>query len=124
MITVKQLELEVRRLANENPDYIYKFPANTTTCRYIDHATNTGSCLFGQALVNLGVPTEEFGMFEGRGITTLYGGLVARGLLEPTPPTEYVEWFAGVQMGQDTGNPWGTAVANADEYTELPEAVN
>lgn len=114
-ITLDLVEAEVRRLAAAKPDYIYKKPvivsesdlgpwASYASCLYIDPNTNKGSCIFGQALSNLGFtfrPSHE-------------GGSVYNILREAIPGVSVPQWFTVVQRHQDGGQPWAVAVALAD----------
>lgn len=68
---IKQADLvrEVKRLVAENPDFVYMnggaYDSNedVPTCSYVTGDNGQG-CIFGQALINLGVDKEELSYWE------------------------------------------------------------
>jgi predicted aconitase with swiveling domain len=111
---------EARRLAAESPDFVYTpplvwaagvDPLDGKICRYVHEGK--GSCIFGQALVNLGYldpTTTDLEDVEGHSITTV----VLR--MEIEIPDVQRLWADEVQNRQDTGATWANAVAIADDY--------
>lgn len=107
-IDLGQLEAEVRRLAAENPNYRYP---HTNGCVYVERGPGgglCGSCLFGVALINLGVDPQELDLGDHVAIALL---LDRNGFAGPQ-----IEWFQAVQNFQDDRRPWGEAVRLADTY--------
>lgn len=116
-ITDSDLVGEIRRLAGENPDYVYP----DAYCRYVKEGE--GSCLVGQALINLGVPVNWFldhssdyndlrnaGTFSE--IRDLVPGLKVSDLV--------TDWVDTAQSSQDDQTPWAEAVEGADQcYPEV-----
>jgi hypothetical protein len=118
-ITFEQLETEVRRLATEQPDYIYPANANggkipsrinpgdTTPCPpcvYTQHQDKP-PCIFGQALLNLGVPAEQL-----HDQYTSIRGLL--GVLGIEATRDQYLWASAVQESQDAMTPWGLAIGS------------
>ncbi|WP_040828969.1 hypothetical protein [Nocardia jiangxiensis] len=107
-IDLDDLEDEIRRLAAETPEYVYP----DASCVYVKRKLSgglCGSCLFGVALINLGVDPEQLDVGSDTSITAL---LADHGF-EKTPQ---IEWFQTVQNLQDDCYPWGRAVKMADPY--------
>jgi hypothetical protein len=109
-ITFSQIETEIRRLAAEKPDFIYKVPEGRGSCVYLPDDKQAG-CIFGQAFIALGivVPTHE----NSVGIGTLFA---ESGLFTP----DQILWLSRVQGAQDVTIPWGQAVKDADERKPAP----
>lgn len=105
VVTAEQIIAEVRRLAAEQPDFIYEKPAGSTFCLY-KHGDGPG-CIMGQALNNLGVEVDEF--------TT---GTIGSVLIEKGIKTTrgQGDWLRDVQAQQDTRHTWAQSVADADEW--------
>lgn len=108
--TIEQVIAEVRRLADEKPDFVYPRPPGGS-CKYTPDNEQPG-CIFGQALSALG---WRFALpeIEGHGIA----GALQR-LNIDTPPRQ-TRWCAEVQIAQDGGQPWGEAVQLADAKRPL-----
>ena len=108
-ITEQDIINEVRRLAADNPDYIYVSPGGSeySSCVYIHDGK--GSCIVGRALVNNGFDPEKVSQHEG---LTADEMLVALGIKEETDFEQV--WLDRVQTLQDSGTPWADAVEEAD----------
>lgn len=109
---LKDVITKVRELAAANPDYVYKMP-DTGYCQYTFNGQ--GSCIVGQAYLELGVPVErveswDFGS-EGRPLGA--DQLVEREYDDYSLTDK--EWLDNVQGFQDADKPWGEAVRKADE---------
>lgn len=112
---------EVRRLAAENPDFVYAPPmalylngewAKGDACKYVHDGR--GSCIFGQAMMNTGdITADVIEPLEGGGICDVCDTLQL-GLRD-----EEMAWARIVQQAQDVGIPWGDAIAEADQLMEL-----
>ncbi|QDM55932.1 hypothetical protein SEA_TRAX_45 [Gordonia phage Trax] len=115
--TFEKFVAEVRRLANENPNFIYKprtVPGRQITCHYVNEDRTGGDCLIGQALFNTGMRTiEQLDEVEGRGAAT-----VLRRYFDA--PSALQRWATEVQGAQDDGVAWGEAVRRVDaRHAEL-----
>ncbi|MGW1739993.1 hypothetical protein ACWCPQ_14405 [Nocardia sp. NPDC001965] len=117
-ITDQTLVAEVRRLAAENPNFVYQKPEGSIFCVYVEQDSDgnkVGSCILGQAMINLGVPAEKLvgsGGFAGLALDLLDMEI-----------SEKVRWWAvAVQGKQDKEIPWGRAVEIADEEEPLVAA--
>ena len=101
--TFKELENEVRKLAKENPDYVYP---RVRKCMYNPDKEQPG-CIFGQALARLGIS----GLPEGNTISTLIE-------VRKVSITEFTDrdlaWARDVQIAQDSGKTWSLAIKRAD----------
>lgn len=119
-ITWPQLEAEVRRLATERPWNKYG-QDGSGRCAYAAGVCSDGSigCIFGQALRACGVNPIEFdsGSEQGQPMD-IAGVLEELGLVSGL--TRKVMWANEVQGLQDAGEPWGNALAQADECYQLP----
>ncbi|RAV17550.1 hypothetical protein DQP57_00565 [Mycobacterium colombiense] len=95
---------ETRKVAAEYPDFIFK-----DICRYVNDGKP--GCIVGHALWNLGMVDETT---EGKGFNDdgIWG--LDKYLNLNLDPYEYT-WLRAAQDEQDTGAPWGKAVAAADE---------
>lgn len=119
-ITWEELEPEVRRLAAENPDYRYPMMRGNDgpACFYtLLPSGNTGQavCIFGRALMNLGVPQDELFPYEGAPVHSL--------LCHSSFDLEdRSSWIQLVQDQQDTRFTWSDAVADADTNYPLEDS--
>jgi hypothetical protein len=88
-----ELAREAYELTLSHPDFIYQPPplGDDIACVYVHDGE--GSCLFGQAFVNLGVDPEELLGINVLGIDNL---------IDAEDDT-----FADVQGAQDVGVAWG-----------------
>ncbi|TDB90885.1 hypothetical protein E1264_03400 [Actinomadura sp. KC216] len=107
-LTFKQIENEVRRLAAENPDFVYESYHGSCFYNPTERAGKQyGACIFGQAFTNLGTPVPD-------GIDEDYIGSVLPNMGIETTLDQY-EWAGTVQYQQDQGCAWALAVALADD---------
>lgn len=118
MITAfEQVEAAVRDIAKEFPDFVYKRPEDSHFCLYVhrqaDETLEPG-CIFGRALIRLGV--NPGALLVGKGIIGLLQDL---GI--PTS-NEQATWAHAVQSKQDRGTPWARAVQEADAVTSRTDA--
>ena len=115
-VTYEDVEHEVRRLAAERPDHVYKSPYDYITeedgefvpgaCRY-QHGKGIPGCIFGHAFLNLELPLTD----EDEG-TTAYEVLESMGF---ALSDSQALWTGDVQDKQDSGFTWADAVRAADE---------
>ncbi|AWN04365.1 hypothetical protein PBI_GRAYSON_21 [Rhodococcus phage Grayson] len=117
MISKVDLKEEVLRLAAEKPDFIYESDPNAEeSCAYLawDDDKAYGSCIMGQALMNLGVDPVELSKYEGSDISA-----VVSALNDNEPPHYHRDpfdfWLSYVQGRQDAGYTWSKAVEFANE---------
>jgi hypothetical protein len=120
-ISDEALVAEVRRLAAESPDFVYRRPgrdrASGPECFYVhktEDGEQVGGCLIGQALINLGVPIDEVAELDTLDIGGAEDVLPQFGI-----HTHEAVWAGWVQHYQDTGDRWGVAVMKADERVGL-----
>ena len=117
-VDLKALRNEVTRLATENPEHVYEkqpYGDGHFGCLYVIErgGEKVGSCIMGQALINLGVDPRELARYEHKGIDEL--------LVQVKPGTRYsqVAWFDEVQSSQDAGFSWKVAVERADGVKQV-----
>lgn len=114
-ITTQDLIDEVRKIAEEMPDFVYGSPS-TKGCSYFGREVEdpTGQCcIMGQAFKNLKVDTSQIDE-SPEGLSTV-GELIWGQVIPVTPLNEsQVEWLERVQALQDDGISWGEAVSIVD----------
>lgn len=119
-ITPTAMVQEVRRIAQENPDFNYL--SEYASCEYVDSATGEeltkdtpredveGRCILGRAYMNLGgdfrklLPVNN-DIFESISDIFFDGSSVDE---------DVVSWLSHVQVGQDMAGTWSEAVRYAD----------
>ena len=120
MISKVALKEEVLKLAAEKPDFIYESDPNAVEAfAYLvwDKDEATGSCIMGQALMNLGVNPLELSKYEGADISAVVG--ILNGGEEPQYHRDGLDyWLSYVQGRQDNGDTWSTAVEFADDMVK------
>ncbi|RYH63731.1 MAG: hypothetical protein EON54_07505 [Alcaligenaceae bacterium] len=124
----EQFVSTVRRLVREKPDFIYQLPeiwsdhlqdfVKSGSCMYVELDPESdklcGSCLLGQALLELGVDVNI--LYQGgdhKNNSQSFDHLAAE--LELPLRAQVIEWAATVQRYQDNNRPWGEALRLADE---------
>lgn len=108
---INTIKDEVVRLGTTYPDTVYKKPAGHHFCSYVWGATPSGKgCIFGQALQNLGFPSDRLEFVES--INDLLLSFYERQDPETLsfPDATLVSDFTTVQEFQDEGVPWGEAI--------------
>lgn len=100
------LVAEVRRLADEQPDFIYKQPSGSH-CSYRPQGGNDG-CIVGQALRRLGWEVPFL----------LDDGPIDDNIQEGRFPVDATRaearWLLSIQSWQDCGASWGKAIHYTD----------
>lgn len=103
MNTVDQINQEILRLCKEKPDHI-NLPVvvkvrNSTIQRCSYTSGPNGPCLFGQALINLGIkpPRDDKDISQMKDVDA--------------PP-----WWDWIQHRQDQGAAWGSLVEDIEKY--------
>lgn len=116
--TIEDVIREVIRLAGENKDHQYhgsEFSAPVPYslsggCSYL-HCDEKLPCIFGQALMNLGVPIEILRNNEKQGISTVFSRLY--GEYNQTVTLDTTRFCIEIQSQQDENYSWGTSVKKA-----------
>lgn len=112
-ITTQDLIDEVRKIAEEMPDFVYTTD-DVSGCSYFGREVGdpTGQCcIMGQAFKNLNVDTSKIN--ETPVLTV--GELIWGQVIPVTSLNEsQVEWLDHVQALQDEGSSWGEAVSIVD----------
>lgn len=110
--TVRDVAAEALRLAEADPEFVYVPPIqNSTVCQYV-HA-GVGSCLFGQALINVGIRTSWVSTMEGKPVSRLISAAVQEGLLSVEGDEEWAHRASLMRMAQrhqDQREIWGSTV--------------
>lgn len=121
MTTSKELIEEVRKIAKENPDFVYAKQEGRTTddnCSYFGRAIGdeTGTpCIVGQALKNLEVDTSTLKKYEEHNAGMAIGDVLEREILDVKYNNTELNWLNRVQFSQDIMGGWGEAVEYADK---------
>lgn len=110
--TFEDLEREVRALARANPDYVTGVDDRVgavvdVACTYVK-TDSSDSCIFGRALLALGVSESFLQCLEGENILN-----VLRVLGVPADAKQS-RWAAILQASQDVRKTWGWAMLHAD----------
>lgn len=121
IITSAQVVAEVRKLAEERPDFVYRSqPGSSPDCSYLgaympeEGEPYTGEgCIVGQALTRLGVDETALRTVEGQGAR---GALVDLGIQCSQVD---LDWLSEVQSYQDDHRSWRQSVLWASDETPL-----
>lgn len=104
-LTTKDVLAKITELVEAQPDFVYvksewRNVPNGNGCFYVEEDGKTGSCLFGQALIALGVPADLLAAWEFNNIS-----IVLRELDIENIDDDY-DLFDEVQSAQDDGYAW------------------
>lgn len=116
--TFEQLEAEVRRLAEEKPDFVYPYIEvdNTISC-YYRPINGRCACIFGRAYLNLGYEFPEAFEIE---TSSLSIASLLKLTMRVQPTEEQLMWAIDLQGQQDCGTyTWSECVAHADTHVKL-----
>ncbi|AWN04370.1 hypothetical protein PBI_GRAYSON_26 [Rhodococcus phage Grayson] len=117
-INPAQIRWEITRLAVLKPDFRY-FEANNLegweTCKYVDEETGEGSCIVGQALMNLGVSKDDLSYYEESGADYVIRDLLKLSEKDIEFNKNTLNWIREVQLQQDLDHTWAFAVHTANE---------
>lgn len=94
---------ETRKVAAERPDFVY--PGQ---CYYVEHGQP--GCILGHVLWNLGIIDEDFSRLDENGLS------IPRAFpkLGIEIDSDEFHWLSRVQHAQDSKQPWGEAIKEAD----------
>lgn len=113
--TVEDVYNEVVRLADVFQDFAYNNQPGRNDedlCGYAGHTVGTDdgqACIVGQALMNLGVPSDDLVW------CSLPADLLIYDLIGTPEDNMYSILLRGIQQEQDTGETWSDAVRLAHE---------
>lgn len=112
-ITVGDVNAELKRLMQENPDFIYRSVGGLNgSCQYTDGDNCTG-CIFGQALTNLGISEEDLKKVENQPIHSAWVDLG-----QPRLDEKMNLVWSDIQSEQDIGNKWGNLLVHIEKLTQ------
>ncbi|WP_020142340.1 hypothetical protein [Terracoccus sp. 273MFTsu3.1] len=120
MTTALQVAEKAIQLADQNPHFVYKSPLTgpVKDCLYVHEGK--GSCIFGQALLALGVADAEYlDKNKDLRIGTLLRRMADARLIAPIPTIDdqvLLTRMGSAQRAQDDGMEWGDAVATLREH--------
>lgn len=111
---------EVVRLGKENPDFVYNSPLKSGECVYV--SGGEGSCIVGQALINLGVDIDilkasDYALVE-LGDGDMASSVIDKVLDVEDDDSDLIYYIDDVQREQDQRTPWGAAIVNLSECLE------
>lgn len=107
MITIDNIIKETRKVAAENPDYVYPNKRGT----YVGCP-----CIFGVVLSNL-FPDKDLSEYDKPLGTTIDS--VLQDILGENLDKQKVRWCSYVQEYQDDEISWGQCVINADKKVKI-----
>lgn len=118
-ITAVDVARKAVELAEANPEFVYKSEGDR--CLYVhrddEGKPNGEGCLFGQALVGLGVDPERLKPCEGLEISVVLSNLgVDRDL-------DLVDAMDSTQSDQDCSTAWGEAIGHTKDALAELESV-
>lgn len=118
-ITMTGVIREIRRIASEQPEHVYRPPvACRIGCSYVDSANAPGTgCIVGQAVIALGLPVERLAEWENGHDET--SSTIMLPAMDIGGSRAELRWIRRVQSEQDQGKAWGEAVAIADQVEPL-----
>lgn len=119
MKTVQSVIDEIRKLASEEPDFIYteqEYASAAIGCSYlgasIDYPNEGKACIVGQALERLGVSREELKKLE---LSTASDAIMQSGFGATTAKERAgLDWINTMQSGQDNGMSWRNCLLSTD----------
>lgn len=121
MTNATQVIEEVRRLAAEQPDFVYGNQEGADVnedCSYFGCAigdTSGQACIVGQALANLDVDMTNLQRKEVKGFGPAIGEALESRVVAIPYTEEEQAWLGNVQYHQDRKEPWARAVELADK---------
>lgn len=116
MLNATDVVNEIRKVAAEQPDFIYN-EGGLAECMYTKNTDGSpGGCIVGRALMRLGVEEEDLVESDGQFASRVLSDLGISG------DRFVMLWIAEVQEVQDGGKTWAEAVQSADTY--YPVAAN
>lgn len=121
VVTTADVIAEVRKIAREDPDFVYGDGSNT--CSYFGPSlgvTNGSPCIIGKALHNLEVDTSILFKREAVSYSDRIGFVLKEGFVPVVSKVNSERiWLNRVQNQQDFGKSWSEAVVLADQEVEL-----
>lgn len=121
MTTATQVIEEVRRLAEEQPDFVYSKQEGANAnedCSYFGCfiGNTTGqACIVGQALAKLSVDMSDLKREEDKGFGMGIAEALVGGVVDIPYTEREAKWLGDVQNHQDLGESWAQAVVLADK---------
>lgn len=109
-MNIEQVIDKAIELAEARPDHIYQQPPGTQTCSYVPQPEAPEGCIFGQALMALGVPEATLRRFEAQASPAGVGITVLLDRLRISYPDHVRYSLREAQNQQDTGQEWGAGV--------------
>ena len=111
MIKVSDLWAEVKKVAAEQPDYVYERPADG--CAY--EVDGKPSCLVGHAMFRLGMPLDLIRRCNSEGPIEYVLDEFCGEFEESGDDGRAYRTLLGLTQGaQDSGKPWGKAVSESE----------
>lgn len=113
MITALDVKNKIIELVEAQPDFMYVAEegreGSGNGCFYVQEDGVTGDCLFGQALIALGVPASTMSNHEGQNISKVLAHLGVKG------DVDLIYSFDEVQSAQDSGYSWRVCLEALNE---------
>lgn len=115
-IDLVELQLEMVKLANEQPDFVYTDQSKgTSSCSYVgavQGAQGGQGCIVGQALMRLGVPEDALRTYENDESNNNTADFLLSDwtFLEHQGTGNQISTIHEVQINQDSKLPWRVAI--------------
>lgn len=110
MLNATDVVNEIRKVAAEQPDFIYN-DGSADQCLYTQNADGSpGGCIVGRALMRLDVEEEALVKNDGQLASHVLSELGISG------DSLVIHWIDEAQDAQDSGKTWAQAVQSADTY--------
>lgn len=109
---IENLMKAVRRIAADNPDFIYEKSEGPDGCWYV--RGGEFSCLIGRGLGAVGFTTDQLKSYEGVSALSVVFQLFFPQMGPDEDTSLGIEWLDHVQTYQDDSMPWHYAISNAD----------
>lgn len=115
-LNVGKLISDVRRIAAQNPEFVYDVQDayGNVACMYFEPYSGRPSCLIGKGLALQGI---TYGMIAPLGLNTCSIGTMLDKVEGYGTEIRYVDavWLTNVQKRQDGNMPWSDCIRSADE---------
>ena len=102
-LTIEQINNELRKLMDEQPDFRYNTSETLATCYYHqgpEHAPeHCNGCIFGQVFQRLGISRDKLAYIDDRIDTIPKNGWL---------PNYRPYYWSRIQVRQDKGDTWGS----------------
>lgn len=113
--TIDDVIAKVRELAAADPEFVYSGDAEGyPVCKYI-HKDDQPGCIFGQALLALGVSPDRLREYDDTEDSTITSILCQLAGADRIADAQKLAWCGQCQRAQDSNEQWAEAIREADQ---------